>query len=101
MAVETNTYNDTGGEVNIPIEISMRVYCDFRNPGGSYDATTTKDLLLKPNSDLWAYTTTKDGTKVIPDKPIDTEAGMKRIRELDDTDMCAQPAVKAKGGHHG
>lgn len=100
--VEANDYNGTENSIYIPIEVQMRAYCDFRSPGASLDTTQTKNLLLKPNSDLWCHTIIGDKNPrdwdINPGPPIDTIdpfLGTKRTREPDETDMNAQPAVKA------
>ena len=98
--VEANDYNNTDATISLPIEITMRIYCDFRSPGGTIDLTRTKELLLKPNTELWAHTllgdkNPPDPNKIIAQYPYDRETGMKRTREPDETDMSAQPAVKA------
>lgn len=94
VMVESNAYNDTDAPYYIPVEIQMRIYCDFRSPGAGMDSTETKAMLLKPNSELWARQA-PDGTKIHEIIPPDTTTGMKRTKEPDEEDMCAQPATKA------
>lgn len=98
--IESLDYNNTVTATQIPIEVTMKIYCDFRNPGNTFDTNEITELLLKENKYLWAQPYEEPGTTTTTTKlPLDpslipdTEA-KKRKRE-DDTDMCAQPAVKA------
>lgn len=77
IAIERSTFAPLGGS-NVHINIKMRTYCSFRNPGVSRNTYALQRILLQDNEEL--APSTADKMKKYPPVPGDVaEAAEKRL----------------------
>lgn len=94
IAIERSTYAPVGG-AKVHINIKMRTYCSFRNPGVSRNTYTLQRILLQDNEEL--APSTSDGAKRAPPIPGDVaEAAEKRL--LGERSTEYEPATKKGAG---